>query len=617
MKRLPEHAPFTISLLVLAAVAVASATGLLGGSGPDRARAAELEPFNSCGDLRGYLRDHRWAEQYGPYPAVLRDGGILEGDVAVDAAAAPLASDTSDTSAVGANESGTNVQEEGVDEPDIAKLDGETLLTVRGGSLIATDVSGDDPVRVGSVDLGAPTSGAQMLVAGDRALVIAEDYEDDGPETEYTVKTTMTVVDISDPADLGVVKRMAIDGYGADARLIGDTVRLTLSSDLGYRGYGSDEAPDAGDIESRLPSIEVDGESQPLVGCGDVARPSAFSGLNLLSVVTLDLADDAEVSDAQALVTDGGTVYASPTGLYIATQSLAKADSQRTGSVEGDAIMPSAYSDETAIHRFDTTEPGATVYAASGTVDGRILNSWSLSERDGYLRVATTEGDPWSGGPNESESSVAVLAQSDGELEQIGEVTGLGRGEEIQGVRFAGDMGYVITFKQTDPLYTVDLSSPEDPQLAGELEIPGYSAYLHPVGNGRLLGIGQSGTMDGTLTGAQASLFDVDDASSPQRLDTLSLDRRGYGTASAEWDHRAFLYSPELELAVVPIDSYGPDAFRGALAMRVDPDGTLTRVAEIESDSGRISRSFLVGDRLVTLARDDVESYELSQLAEG
>ncbi len=128
MKRLSDHTPFTLSLLVLALVVLAWAVGLLGGSGTDRARAADLQPFGSCEELRSYLHDHRWAEGYGGYPYVLED-------VAVDGAealAAPTSRDSA-AGAVGSNEAGTNVQEAGIDEPDIAKLDGETLLTIRRG----------------------------------------------------------------------------------------------------------------------------------------------------------------------------------------------------------------------------------------------------------------------------------------------------------------------------------------------------------------------------------------------------------------------------------------------------------------------------------------------------
>ncbi len=224
-----------------------------------------------------------------------------------------------------------------------------------------------------------------------------------------------------------------------------------------------------------------------------------------------------------------------------------------------------------------------------------------MSESGGVLRVASTTGDTWTEGPGESESMITTLAESDGKLEEIGRVGGLGPGEEIYAVRFIGDMGYVVTFEQTDPLYTVDLSDPENPVTTGELKIPGYSAYLHPVADGRLLGIGQAGTAGGTITGAQASLFDVADPEQPERIDALGLTDGRYGSTSTEWDHHAFLYSPEHSLAVVPVESYGRDATSGAIAIAVDPDGGLAEIAQLE-DEGQIERSLVAGENLVTVS---------------
>src|SRR5690606_20489215 len=120
------------------------------------------------------------------------------------------------------------------------------------------------------------------------------------------------------------------------------------------------------------------------------------------------------------------------------------------------------------------------VYDVSGRVDGHLLNQFALDEHDGVLRVATTKGSPWSGDGNTSESQVVTMAESDGALRQLGIVGGLGRDETIHSVRFIGTTGYVVTFRQTDPLYTIDLSDPAAPRVVGELKILGYSAYLHP-----------------------------------------------------------------------------------------------------------------------------------------
>lgn len=160
-------------------------------------------------------------------------------------------------------------------------------------------------------------------------------------------------------------------------------------------------------------------------------------------------------------------------------------------------------------------------------IPGSVLNQYSLSEHVGRLRVASTEDLT-----RESESFVTVL--SGDRLARVGGVGGLGRGERIYAVRFAGEKGYVVTFRQTDPLYTLDLSNPADPRVRGELKIPGYSAYLHPVAEDRLLGVGQDTTEEGRTKGAQVSLFDVSDLATPRRLAVADLGE--YSTSSAEFD---------------------------------------------------------------------------------
>ena len=236
-----------------------------------------------------------------------------------------------------------------------------------------------------------------------------------------------------------------------------------------------------------------------------------------------------------------------------------------------------------------------------------------MSEEDGVLRVASTKGDTSTA---TSRARAKACHHPRGvrreALKSSGSVGGLGRGEDIYAVRFIGDMGYVVTFEQTDPLYTVDLSDPEDPEATGELKIPGYSAYLHPVADGRLLGIGQDGTLTGGITGPQASLFDVADPEQPERLDQLAIADGRYSSTATEWDHHAFLYSPEHALAVVPITGYRSGS--GATAIRVDPETGLERVATLEDESP-IQRILVVDENLVTVSERGVEVRPLGELA--
>jgi hypothetical protein len=273
---------------------------------------------------------------------------------------------------------------------------------------------------------------------------------------------------------------------------------------------------------------------------------------------------------------------------------------------------PKAQTVTTEVHRFDLD--GMNVdYTASGSVPGSLLNQWALSEHDGDLRIATTEEEV-SG--QASHSAVRVLRQRDGELREIGHVGDLGRGERIYAVRYAGDIGFVVTFRQVDPLYVVDLSDPTDPQVLGELKIPGYSAYLHPIGDDRLLGVGQSADQDGRTTGVQVSLFDVADRTSPRRIDQLRL---GPDTmTSVEFDHRAFLYWPDEQLAVLPVDAWSQGK-TGATVLTVDPEGGVAERGMVQHPPRDgvpppVQRAFVVDDRLITVSPVDVLVSDLTTL---
>ena len=229
------------------------------------------------------------------------------------------------------------------------------------------------------------------------------------------------------------------------------------------------------------------------------------------------------------------------------------------------------------------------------------------------LRAATTVG--W--GPD-AESKVTTFAERGGHLAQRGQVGGLGRGERIYAVRFIGDVGYVVTFRETDPLYTVDLADPDHPRVMGELKIPGYSAYLHPVGEDLLLGVGQEATDDGRVRGLQLSLFDVSDLARPTRVQKLRLGGR-FSSSEAEWDHHAFLWWPATQLALLPVES---EAFSGAAAFRVARAEGIAELGRIShagagaSWTPPVSRAVVVGERLLTISDLGVKANALDGLAE-
>lgn len=262
-----------------------------------------------------------------------------------------------------------------------------------------------------------------------------------------------------------------------------------------------------------------------------------------------------------------------------------------------------------------------------------MLNSFAMSERDGYYRIATTTEPPWLPGPQpvepggfqqqqpQTDNGITVLTEGGGELFEVGRVFGLGAGERIFAVRYLGDIAAVVTFRQVDPLYLVDLTNPAAPRVTGELKIPGVSRYLHPLGPDHLLGVGQDGTDDGRLTGLQVSLFDIADRSDPVRVDSIEF---GPGDSPVEFDHKAFLFWSALNRALVPSQLYGEDFndYRAAVqAIDVDTAaGTLTLAGQVQQPGGQggyqppVDRTFVAGGTLYTLSYLGVGAHDLVEL---
>jgi hypothetical protein len=439
----------------------------------------------------------------------------------------------------------------------------------------------------------------------------------------------LTEVDVSNPAAPRTVRKLRMDGRYLNARMTGSVARVMVTStprvfELPRPGPPAGQAPEVDDGGATLraaiersgpadwiPSYTLEGGGQTAtraaVDCQAVRRPPEFSGLDVLTILTVDLSRGVEPVDSDGLMAAGETVYASPSGLYLASQGVPTQPRPEAAA-------------STAIHKFDVSSTTATEYRASGEVQGSLLNQFSLSEHAGNLRVATTV-DPTGGDPaGRSQSFVTVLAERAGALAQAGRVGGLGRGERVFAVRFIGDTGYVVTFRQVDPLYTLDLSQPARPRVLGDLKIRGYSSYLHPVGPDLLLGVGQDATGQGMVQGTQVSLFDVSNLAAPRRVARRAL---GTGASSeAEFDHHAFLYWPATRLAVLPLSqsaSEGGQSFSGALGLRVAAAGLgeVGRVAQPGPQPAPIRRSLVIGGRLFTVSDQGVQAASLATLTGG
>ncbi|WP_329256404.1 beta-propeller domain-containing protein [Actinoallomurus sp. NBC_01490] len=565
------------------------------------APSLRLVAYDDCGELLSGLRKAT-AAHVGPYglagDPVMRPlvSGRVPGDLTAKQQAATPHSDT-------------NVQEPGVDEPDQVKTDGRRIVTVARGRLVVVDAASRR--QTGSLDLreGGAWSAGELMLYGDRALVVlrpaitfARGGIVDGPVTaRSTPGPRLVLVDLHGAPR--VVSSMRLDGSYVDARRTGPTARIVMRSapNIAFpqRHGGSDADATAANrgavgkapLDAWLPRYSVTRGGRTTaekVPCDQVSHPPSYTGLSLVSVLSVDLSGDMADASPVSVVAGGETVYGSSTGLYVTDH-------------------PSGSADRTDIYRFDAGGSGPPRFAASGSVPGTPVNRYALSEYAGNLRVATTSGGTATS-PGTSQSAVYVLARRGNRLRQVGEAGGLGRGERLYAVRFAGPVGYVATFRQTDPLYTLDLRDPARPRVTGELKISGYSAYLHPAGDGRLIGVGQQADANGRVKGAQVSLFDVSDPAAPKRLSGYTLPS---SWSAVEGDPRAFLYWPATGLTVVPMG--GRD---GALVLSAGP-ASVRRLGSVRQPdaAGPVQRPLLVGGTLWTLSPSGLQADDATTLA--
>jgi uncharacterized secreted protein with C-terminal beta-propeller domain len=624
---------------------VALTAGALAGLTPaaDAKRRADLKEFPSCGGFVHYARGHALRElRTMGSPGVMPIGMPIR----TDGQAPPQAKLPASGGGSAPDYSGTNVQEAGVDEPDIVKTDGKTIFTIENGRLIAVDARSDTPVILGSLVLDS--FGGELLLDGNRLLVLSSsgysttfsDVVAPSPAARkaapayYVPASTLTEIDVSDPAAMKVVKTMSVDGSYVSARLNGHTARVVFSAIPQAIPMLAASPAKAAARKARIgrtttkswrPSYRLRSGAKgrvsrhALVRCTDIARPVQFSGLNSLTILTIDLTKGLEPVDSDAIMTDGQIVYGSQNSLYVATE---KAIVEKPAA---DAPPPDQV---TEIHKFDISKPDQTTFVGSGAVTGTLLNQFSMSEKDGNLRVASTTAPLWwaPGADRASESGVTVLAERGGALAEVGRLTGLGKGERIYAVRFIDDVGYVVTFRQVDPLFTIGLSDPAHPRLLGSLDLLGYSAYLHPVGDGLLLGVGQAANDQGRTEGTQLSLFDVSDPANPARIAQYKVGSSSSSTA--EFDHHAFLWWAPAKLAVLPLQlsDYEPSSgrtyqFSGALGFHVAKGDPISEAGRVwhPADNGYsppIDRSLIVGDRLFTISTAGIKSSDLASFAD-
>ena len=583
--------------------------------------SAGLRPFASCEALRQWYVD-RTISQVGAYgwggrvypmfrTAAPATGAVVDGE-----------SSTAD-SGVSSGTTGTNVQEAGVDEPDVAKTDGRIVVHLeQNRQIVVTDVTGVQPRELSSWRLPRMQYADDLLLVAGHVLVSGQGGGYGIPQESGRVmpggfrqaRTDLYDVDVTDPSHPTLVAHSSWSGTRLSMRQYGDTVRLVTSAglpDLPFvqpRGGRLDEKQATArnrqvvrdsTIEDWLPSYAAQGRTTRALDCSQVFHPATADsatpgGTDTVGVYTMHPGDLATTS-AVAVTGAGGDVYSSADRLYV--WSSAWGGEPGWGGVEERALPRPMTTPRTTVHAF-ALDGDTTRYLASGTFAGTVRDRWSFDAHDGHLRVAV-------GWPHDN--GILVLDEQGDRLAVVGQLRGLGRGEAVQSVRWFDDLAVLVTFRQMDPLYTVDVSDPTHPRALGALHLPGFSSYLHPIGGDHLLGLGTAATSRGESLGAKAAVFDIADPGNARELDSTGFGRDTW-LAAAD-DPHAFTWVPTGEdsgTAITSLTRAGAmDERTTTTALDISSDGRISR-RELPLVGGWQQRALPLGDGRVALVGDRV-----------
>lgn len=620
------------------------------------------------------------------------DMGAPTSGESLDGAAAPAPADEK-IDGGGADYSTTNVQVEGVDEPDFLKNDGRFAYLVSGNILTIAEVYPAENATVVAkvgLDIGEGQYLQDMFLNNNTLVVFYQEYGQDyiipqyefSPQPVYSPKTHAVVLDITDRAEPEKLHDYEVSGAYSNARMIGQRAYLITTSDLYSYSH---------------PVIPKIMESSSTVVVPDIyyfRNPEPYYSFN--TVTSIDIAGEDDLQSKTFMMNPASTLYVSESNIYIAYQKyqpwgyyeessrdrffdavvplLPEGAQERIRAIDADDSIP-AYdkwdriarvleetyngmsesdksqlfediqealaeydaqaqkdSMKTVIHRIAIGAEGEIEYGARGEVPGRLLNPFSMDEHGERFRVATTVEyyTPYAQGMY---NNVYVL---DMDMETVGSLENIEEGESIYATRFIGDRLYMVTFQRIDPLFVIDLSS-DEPEILGELKLPGYSTYLHPYDEDHIIGIGRDAKDNEwggvSATGVKVALFDVSDVSNPELVDDYLIE--GQNTDSeALYDHRAFLFSREPNVLSLPVTTYDdqqyedgryvePKTWRGFYVFSLTPESGIDLKGTVEHgyDAGYYygahgSRSFYIENVLYTLAGDTLKMSDIDTLDE-
>ena len=511
-----------------------------------------------------------------------------------------------------------------------------------GKAVIFAQVDGTAIYEAAGVEPKAPYYGGGYH-GGEPGFAGDDCYDCYGPQN---LLTQVVVLDLAGGAPT-VEREYFFEGSYLSSRREGDQVRVVLNG--GAHAPGIDEYPDCAngcdDGDDWIEAVEAARQrakarvlqstlddylsvrfqraggavSQLDAGCTGHWVPTAGSSeYGLTQVEVLDLSDPSKAPGHTAITGMAQTVYASEGSLVLAGVSYDVSRFIYGVAVGGEVVLQSSF-----LHRFDLdANPAEPTYTGSTAVPGYLIDQFALDERDGVLRVAThvskQSETTWS-------ETNALYTVDVARNRIMGAVEGLAEGEQMYSARFVGDRGYFVTFRQTDPLFVFDIANPSAPTLQGELHIPGFSEYMHPIDDGHLLTIGQDGTLDGTNGQLALQIFDVREATNPILKHKLPLEQ---GSSEALYNHKAFTFFRDM--LAIPFESWDSydGSYQAELALfSVDVDAGIAEKGRIDHSAmydlgeeyswcwpGGVRRGVFIEDFLYSVSSAGVAVHEVDGL---
>ncbi|MES9990378.1 MAG: beta-propeller domain-containing protein [Candidatus Thiodiazotropha sp.] len=551
----------------------------------------QLKQFNSCDQLKSYLIDTNDKQ------TALQNIAQIPTDDLLDSAPATLvgvSSGSPQTQPEIETVSGTNNQVVGVDEADFVKTNGDHTYILSGGNLVILQTwPAEQTQELSRTEIdGYPRAlffdDDTVWVVSDLTRAIYPHYDvsltaDIAPRIDQITKVSL--FNVTDPSQPSLIRETVLESSYVDARKIDQQVYLVVTAQLNLDPVLDDPASVV--IDELLPMLSDNTDpatnSQPTTAliceCEAIYQPEIENGTGTLTVLDFDLANPLAEISSQTIIGNSGMVYANEEHLYIA--SIEDMYWLWLPVMEGEEYPTPS----TTIHKFSLQS--SPQYLASGRVDGHLLNQFAMDEYQGHLRVVTTEQAWWRNA--DPENRLYVMQQSGNELIPRAQLESLGKpGESLFAVRFDEERGYLVTFEQIDPLITLDLSNADNPSVAGELEVPGFSTYLHPIEGDMILAVG----VDTDTWGIKLSLFDISNFSQPALLSEHLVGDGSY--TEAAYDHHAFTWFEEEKMLAIPVTQWraplaepifdATDIFNGVELFQVTAQQGIESYAAIDHD---------------------------------